>query len=261
MKKDLIDIIMEKEYHELTASERAELQEFCANESEYNQMKDVFVSVESMKFESPQPRKETKERLDNLFAETYPKAGPIWYSSVGAAIVPKDKPLHRQPLMQIAAVGLLLVLIYPLWNTKLEESPKSQSASIEKELETVSEKENKSVTAEAEPVNSQDLKEESSKDLVASNVTVETRNDRASGASGVSEPGSVASPSFSPATMGVSAGTTSTFAFTNNSSVSDFGAGDSSIGTGLDHPDGVFVAVSQPASDEPELLDLLTTTF
>jgi len=27
------------------------------------------------------------------------------------------------------------------------------------------------------------------------------------------------------------------------------------------HPDGVYVAYSQPASDAPEMLDLLTTTF
>ena len=38
-----------------------------------------------------------------------------------------------------------------------------------------------------------------------------------------------------------------------------FGAAASAPGAG--HPDGVFVAVSQPASDEPEMFDLLTATF
>ena len=256
MKKDLIDTIMEKEYNELSAAERAELQEFCSSESEYTQMKEVFASVEAMKFETPQPRKETKERLDNLFAETYPKAAPIWYSSVGAAILPKDKPLHRQPLMQIAAVGLLLVLIYPLWNARLSESPKpNQSASVEQKATSESEPKSKSTTAEAEPVKDETSNEDAlTQDLVASNLSSESRADVVPPA----EPGGLFGDA-SPATSAtVSAGTTSTFAFTN-ASVNDM---TTFAGSPVaEHPDGVFVAVSQPASDDPELFDLLTTTF
>jgi len=43
MKKDLIDTIMEKEFIEMSNAERKELEEFCTTESEYIQMKEVFV--------------------------------------------------------------------------------------------------------------------------------------------------------------------------------------------------------------------------
>jgi len=68
MKKDLIDTIMEKEFIELSNAERKELEEFCTTESEYIQMKEVFISVEAMPLDNPTPRKETKEKLDELFA-------------------------------------------------------------------------------------------------------------------------------------------------------------------------------------------------
>ncbi|NRA11632.1 MAG: hypothetical protein HRT57_06735, partial [Crocinitomicaceae bacterium] len=117
MEKDLVDIIMEKSYIELSANEKAELGEYCSSESEYNQMKDVFHGVEMMQVEIPTPRKETKESLDSLFDSSFPKAAPVWYMSALAVIVPKEKAVHRQPLLQIAAIGLLAFLAYPFFNS------------------------------------------------------------------------------------------------------------------------------------------------
>lgn len=218
MKKDLIDTIMEKEFNELTQAELLELKEFCTTESEYIQMKEVFISVESMPIENPTPRKETKEKLDELFASTYPKAAPIWYSSVGALIVRKNQPIYRQPLMQIAAVGLLLLLIYPIWNTTEIKDPANNQVASNVVVEKPENKENKS--------------EINTKSGTGNQTPDKKAQDPAS-----KEPLLIAS--------------------NEKPVVAEDVPGD----LNKKHPDGVYVAYSQPASESPEMLDLLTTTF
>ncbi len=227
MKKDLIDTIMEKEFHMLTEVERKELATFCDSEDEFNQMKDVFIGVEQMRFEQPKPKAETKQRLDDLFDSTHPKAAPIWYSSMFAVILPKEKPVHRQPLAQIAAIALLALLLIPFWNT----NNVTQEASV-LTAEIVEEK----------PV-------EPSNDVVATPTVAEVKDVTPSDSDGrntrsVSSPVLVAS-----AADPVSAEPLAEIA------AASAGA------PGSDHPDGVFIAVSQPASENPEVFDLLTATF
>ena len=218
MKKDLIDTIMEKDFIELSNAERKELEEFCTTESEYIHMKEVFISVEAMPLDNPTPRKETKEKLVELFASTYPKAAPIWYSSVGAFIVRKNQPIHRQPLMQIAAVGLLLLLIYPIWNTsEFKDAPRNEVASVEVNQTPISKDTKTEVTA---PDNNDDL------------VTDKKNEDSSP------KTATLIASIEKPASMDALPGRLDS-----------------------DHPDGVYVAYSQPASDAPEMLDLLTTTF
>ena len=136
MERDLVDIVKEKQYIELTADERAELAAYCESEDQYNQLKHVFVSVDSMAFKSPKPAPETKERLDSLFAQNYPKASPVWYNSALALVVPKGKPFYRQPLVQLAAVGLIALITVPfLMNNQMStESSENQMAALETEL-------------------------------------------------------------------------------------------------------------------------------
>lgn len=221
MKKDLIDTIMDKEFNELSVLEKVELKEFCTTEEEYNQMKDVFVGVEAMNLETPKPKKETKESLDNLFADTYPKAAPIWYSSFGATIMPKDKPVYRQPLMQIAAVALLLVMIYPFWSSDVVQNPQQPTvAKVEDKIEDQS-PEPKVQVAEVIPA--------TQPEETIEEQPVTTRSISSTVLTPVAEPTIVASVA--------------------------------ATGMTEPHPDGVYVALSQPASEDPELLDLLTTTF
>jgi hypothetical protein len=212
MEKDLVDIIMEKSYIELSANEKAELGEFCSSESEYNQMKDVFHGVEGMQFETFTPKKETKESLDSLFDSSFPKVAPIWYMSILATIVPKEKVVYRQPLVQIAAIGLLIFLAYPFFNSDVTdevpqfseiESPKSSTPEVNKIVGT-----------------------EPAQPLEVVDVVVP------------SEPILVAAVVPEPVLAAVVVG----------------------------HSDGVWdpateMAFSQPASESPEMLDLLTATF
>ncbi|MBL1279289.1 MAG: hypothetical protein COA33_003415 [Fluviicola sp.] len=123
MEKDIIDIVTEKEFIQLTASEKSELHEFCKTEEEYNQLKAVFASVSAMPIDTPSPKAETKRDLDALFAQTHPRVAPIWYNSVFAVIVPKDKPIYRQPILQVAAVALLFLLAVPMFSNDIVQEP------------------------------------------------------------------------------------------------------------------------------------------
>ena len=78
-------------------------------------MKNVFASVSSLEFENPSPSEETKKSLDDLFHQTHPKAAPVWYMSALAVIAPKEKPFYRQPVIQVAAIGLMIFLLSPLF--------------------------------------------------------------------------------------------------------------------------------------------------
>ena len=230
MKKDLIDTIMEKEFHALTDKERAELAAFCSSEDEYNQMKDVFIGVEQMAISHPQPKAETKERLDELFDATYPKAAPIWYSSVLTVVTPKGKPVYRQPLAQIAAIALLALLLVPFWSSnfgKVEDVPEQvvQAKPVETSVQSESNVADVSVKeiVEQEPVEAKRAEVKPTLDSVFIASSVD--------------------PSGSGRNVG-------TLFFTAPPDVAD-----------TEHPDGVFVAISQPASDTPEMFDLLTATF
>lgn len=223
MKRDLIDTIMEKKFHELTDVEREELKSYCADEDEYNQMKEVFVGMESMSWEHPQPAIETKQRLDDLFDSTYPKVAPVWYNSVLTVVVPKGKPIHRQPLAQIAAIALIALLLIPFWNSNSEVV---QPKPADQQMAQVEEKER---GAESQEVQAEPVIEEAENESILEEVPVDI----------VSEPtvlvASAATVSTDPALV----------ASAPNSN----------------HPDGVFIAVSQPANETPEMFDLLTATF
>lgn len=113
---DIFDRIKTQAYADLTEAERFELHEVCANQEEYEELQRVLIHTERIKGSGEQPGPETKERLDRLFAETYLSKRPLWYNSVLAMIAPKDKPMYRQPLIQLAALVLMVLLVVPLFD-------------------------------------------------------------------------------------------------------------------------------------------------
>lgn len=221
MEKDLVDIVMEKSYIELSANEKAELSEFCNTESEYNQLQDVFRGVEMMQFETFAPKKETKESLDSLFDNTHPKAAPIWYMSILTTVVPKEKAIHRQPLVQIAAVGLLFFLAFPFFQADVTEG-EPQLAKLEEVAPTADE------SVEIKSEIDSDYKMESPA------VVAETIDE---------------SPVSRNVVLSASA------ASEKKEELLDPNHSD------LNFEESAEIAFSQPASAEPDMLDLLTATF
>ena len=113
MERDILDIVTKKKYFELTDTEKLELQEVCSTEEEFDQLKYVMSNVSTITWNEDSPKPETKAKLDDIFAETHPKAAPVWYTSVLTFLAPADKPFYRQPILQLAAVGLLVLLALP----------------------------------------------------------------------------------------------------------------------------------------------------
>lgn len=248
MEKELVDIIEDKKFIELTSSERESLKEWCSTEEEFDQLKMVFLGVEQMKTaQAMKPRAETKDSLDAIFAQKHSKISPVfWYNTVFTVLYPTDKPIQRRPLMQIAAIGLLFLLVYPfVSNNKLIETTpqlaKVEEPAVKEELKEISSEKDKTIVKNLEE-----------------NITVqpvtrlqESTIEMSPGTEGLT----ISSPE--PAVASAS------YSWTTDSRVD---ATSSLTRAVSDHPDGIFIgsstnSFSQAASSQPAVFDLLTATF
>lgn len=265
MKEDLFDIIKEKEYFELSDSERVELAEFVSNEEEFIQMKSVMLQVDQITFDQLSPKDEVKKSLDDLFYETHPKAAPVWYMSAVSAIVPRDKAWHQQPLMRVAAIALLLLIAIPFFNNDLPIE-KERLASNDKQVEevvidSVSEQD-EAVAESVENRTGVVLEEEQNQiqnEIILDNRSQEvaTREDNYDDNDGLT-------PITFSEDLSAQPATTTTYAFSANTTVSS---------VEFNHPDGVFqgyaidesntrlASASMSVSDNKKVLDVLTVAF
>ena len=250
MEKDIIEIIKSKNFFELDSSEKSELKEYCKNEDEFNQLKQAFLAVEATAFSSIKPSSKTKERLDDMFVQKYPQAAPIWYNSLAAIIAPRNKPIYKQPLMQVAAVFALLFLTVPFFTSDLENDQLLVA-------------ENKTILSEKELIE-EDSIEVKEVDVV-SNIAEEANEQEVSPLIIPSEELTVTAQvelmelDFEDSEM-----TAATFA-NDDVTITSIATEPSSS-----HPDGVFVGVpvensaktiSISVADSEDLMDLLVATF
>ena len=265
MEKDIVDIIAEKEFIQLTENEKLELQEFCKTEEEYNQLKSVFASVNALPIEKRTPKSETKKDLDALFAQTYPKAAPIWYNSVLAVLIPKEKPFYRQPLLQVAAVALLIFLAVPLFNHQLVEEKNVVAKEDVKvtEQELVETKTSDNHETDLEPTENEVINEVNEQEQVIKENTLpmidDVQRSKVSSRNAVEkdeEQAPIVSHFFDVAESDVVA--------------EDSFQGNGAASPGVNHPDGIYLdeqrltpkeSLSISASESEDLLDLLTATF
>lgn len=242
MERDVMDLIKDKEFIELTGVERSEVNELCATEEEFNQMKTMLAGIGALNWSNPTPKPETKERLDLLFQQKFPKAAPVWYNSALAVVAPKDKPFYRQPLIQLAAVGLLVLLAYPFVNSSVE--PTTQLAVVEKTDAIIKGKSNEKTQKSSDGSDSEGANDVNSGDI--STLTGTQPISRTSTL--VGSPSELAEISLEDLIN---------LSLTGVAPVSS---------PGSDHPDGIYRAdladvFSAPASRQPEVFDLLTTSF
>lgn len=245
MEKELVNKMMEKEFREMTDNEKIELREWCETEEEFDQLKQIFVGIEELKqVEKYTPRAETKKSLDDLFVQKHSNVKPMfWYNTILVALYPTEKPFSNRPLVRIAAIGLIALIAFQfVFNGKLAE-PKQQISKIQdskdkgsvskdqqlEKIETTTSNKNEVVTSVTRSVPSpveikvEDFQMAHDQDPFVSSVS------SVSSAAGV------------------------TYTWTTDAVVST-------------HPDGIFTgessaAFSQPASYQPAIFDLLTTTF
>jgi hypothetical protein len=116
MDKEIVDIVLKKSFFELTDVERKDVFEWCSSEEEFDQMKHVFMEVELMKKNQEETVHEDKKKsLDNLFNQKYNQRPAYWSNSIVVSLYPIDRPFQRRPLVQIAALAIVLLLSYPLY--------------------------------------------------------------------------------------------------------------------------------------------------
>ncbi len=130
MVKDELDIIMKKSFFELSTEEKLSMKELFATEDEFNEIKSLFIQMEGLSSISQAPSPKLKDGLDELFYEKYPASQSNRFL---ALIVPKEKPFYRQPLIQFAAIILLLLWIVPMFNSPLVEETISIAENNKKE--------------------------------------------------------------------------------------------------------------------------------
>lgn len=265
MERDVMDIVREKEFIELSAAERAELGELCSSEDEFNQVKSMFAGMAAMDWSNPTPKAETKESLDHLFAQKHPKAAPVWYNAPLAVLAPKGKPFYRQPLVQAAAVGLLIFLAYPFVNSNVMNSETNQVAALDEENTST---ELKKTEAETEANGNTETSDDKTIELDET-ATAETRTDVELN----KQEFTTIDPSPKVTATVAAAPPASDFKWGADASKlkDDATLASSTVGSGAakpgsDHPDGIFMGdnteiFSVPASHEPAVFDLLTSTF
>lgn len=239
MEKELVNTVLEKEFNELSSNERVALNDYCSSEEEFEQLKMVFLSVESLKkSETVQPRVETKNSLDDIFAQKHGhKPRAIWYNSALVVLYPTEKTFVKRPLVQIAAVALLLLLAYPLVNsTKIQDQSETQLAEVKVEKQNM-----KPLTAKtSNPASESTIVEPAIEPIVqARSVEMEA----------VYEDVMVAAPEMS-------------YEEYRSEPEAVFAA----VPAVAERPDGIYtgsstVTFSQPASAQPQVFDLLTSTF
>lgn len=245
MEKELVKLVLEKEYNELTASERVLLREWCSGEEEFEHLKTVMEGVEQIRMARHfAPRPAVKSSLDALFDQRHAKQTPmLWYNSIMLALYPKDKPLAQRPLLQLAAVALLLIMVYPFMFSSDMVKKKEQIAQVEeqkqppKELSEQDESGNKTETEETVTPET--------RTVVSENMVAEMEAPR-------EDIMVVASDNIID--MDVPSGAGATYSWTT---------GTAAVST---HPDGIYigesaVSYSQSAATQPAVFDLLTTTF
>jgi hypothetical protein len=235
MEKELVNTVLEKEFNELSSNERVALNDYGTSEEEYEQLKMVFLSVEALKkSETMHPRFETKSSLDDIFAQKHGhKPRAIWYNSVMVLLYPTEKTFVKRPLVQIAALALLLLLAFPIVNsTKIQDQSETQVAEVKVDKENLKPATTKTTTPEA----SSKLEEPS----------VQTR--------------SIDMEPLSEDMM-VTAAEMSVEAYSSEPE-----AVFAAVPALAERPDGIYtgstiVTYSQPASAQPQVFDLLTTSF
>ena len=239
MEKELVNTVLEKEFNQLSSNERVALNDYCSSEEEFEQLKMVFLSVESLKkSETVQPRVETKNSLDDIFAQKHGhKPRAIWYNSALVVLYPTEKAFVKRPLVQIAAVALLLLLAYPLVNsTKIQDQSETQLAEVKVEKQDV------------KPTNAKTSKP-ASESTVVEPVIEPIVPARSIEMEAVYEDVMVAVPEMS-------------YEEYRSEPEAVFAA----FPAVAERPDGIYtgsstVTFSQPASAQPQVFDLLTSTF
>lgn len=114
MEKEIENIILNKSFIELDTHEKELISEWASTEDEYSQLKSVFQAADLFKErQNKELNPVIKQRLDVRFKEKYNKERLVWYNKLWLFLWPENSGIVKKPLLQLAAVGLVLLIVTP----------------------------------------------------------------------------------------------------------------------------------------------------
>lgn len=104
-----MEMLKRKSFSELTKKELENFKELFSTEEEYENLKSFYSQLDAYKTNQPfRTHYMTKGNLDELFAKEHTKKGII------RRLFPSDKPFYLNPILQVAALLVVVFLIYKL---------------------------------------------------------------------------------------------------------------------------------------------------
>jgi hypothetical protein len=118
MEKKIQDIIENNTFDQLTEQSLLELKDWCTTRDEFNQLKSLYETLSTLQQKSNlEPKKQTKESLDALFMKKHSMGKSASLSnSILRTIYPIDKEFYKRPLVQLAALIVIVLLVVPFLN-------------------------------------------------------------------------------------------------------------------------------------------------
>ena len=115
MEKKIQDIIENNTFDQLSEQTLLELKDCCTTRDEFNQLKSLFETLSTLQQKSNlDPNKQTKESLDALFMKKHSMGKSVSLSnSILRTIYPIDKEFYKRPLVQLAALIVIVLLVVP----------------------------------------------------------------------------------------------------------------------------------------------------
>jgi len=116
MEDKLQEILFSKSFSELTEKEKSSFVDLFNSEEEYESLQSLFIQLEEYKKQQPvASHHKTKVSLDDLFASQHTTVGFV------SRIFPPNKPFYLSPIFQIAALLVIIALLYPLTQNDVEK--------------------------------------------------------------------------------------------------------------------------------------------
>lgn len=240
MEEYQIEIIRNKSFQELTQAQREEMKDWFSTEEEYLDLQHLFVGVQSYKAASEKEQSTRKKELDDLFVQVHSnKAAFNWKNF----FFPAFRPIVFQPGFQLAFGILFLAGIGYFVNSNLQTNNSTLQAANTKvkkvKIETpkkVTKEENSTfeIKEELEKLTEEPIAIASTFNLEASSVqedAVLSKNETFAW-------DSFAAPAIAEEVL----------------------FNDASVGTFLKDSEKQYNS-NQPLSAQPEILDLLFTTY
>ena len=118
MEKKIQDIIENNTFDQLSEQSLLELKDWCTTRDEFNQLKSLYETLSTLQQKSNlDPKKLTKESLDALFMKKHSMGKSASLSnSILRTIYPIDKEFYKRPLVQLAALIVIVLLVVPFLN-------------------------------------------------------------------------------------------------------------------------------------------------